>query len=222
MTNETDELQPRWTPVFERIGADKQKRVLDCAKRAFARYGFAGTNVNRVAEDAGISVGSLYKYFRTKDDLFLSIIEESHSRIEDTINGILASTPNFFPRVEAILEAAIASSQDDPDLVRLYLACTTDELSGLAERLSGRIESVSATLYRGMVAEAITNGEIYADADPASTAFCLDDIFTMVQFSFASSYYRERLRLFVGQDALDKPATLIDSTMKFIRRALAK
>ena len=209
---------PRWTPVFERISDEKRKRVLETAKAAFARYGFAGTNVNRVAETAGISVGALYKYFRTKEDLFLAIIEESHAFLEETLHSILASEPDFFRRIEAILRVAVRSAQDDPDLIRLYVACTTEELAPLADQLSGRIESVSAELYSRMVAEASAAGQIRRDVDPAVTAWLLDDIFLSVQFSYASTYYRDRLRVFA--DGADDPDTIVSSALDFIRRAL--
>ncbi len=211
---------PRWTPVFERISDEKRRRVLESAKSAFARDGFAGTNVNLVAAAAGISVGALYKYFRTKDDLFLAIIEESHELLESTLAGIFAAEPTFFGRVEAILRAAVRSAQDDPELIRIYVACTTEELSGLAEQLSGSIENVSATRYRSMVAEAAAAGEIAADTDPATTAFLLDDLFLAIQFSYASTYYRNRLRLFVG-DAADDAGAIIAAALGFIRRSLA-
>jgi AcrR family transcriptional regulator len=220
--NPNPKPKPRWTPVFERISDEKRKRVLESAKAAFARDGFAGTNVNRVADAAGISVGSLYKYFRTKEDLFFAIIEESHVVLENILNTIFEAEPSFFGRVELILRAAIDSSIDDPDLVRIYLACTTEELSPLAAQLSGRIESISAAMYRGMVAAAAASGEIDADADPASTAFCLDDIFLAVQFSYASTYYRDRLRLFVGDSMADDPDALIAAVLRFVRRALER
>ncbi len=210
---------PRWTPVFDRISDEKRRRVLESAKAAFAREGFAGTNVNRVAAAAGISVGALYKYFRTKDDLFLAIIEESHVLLETMLNDIFDAEPSFFGRVAAILRAAVRTSRDDPELIRIYVACTTEELSPLAERLSVSIETVSATRYRRMVAEAAASGEIAADADPATTAFLLDDIFLLIQFSYASTYYRDRLRLFVGEAADDDEA-IVSAAMRFIRRAL--
>ncbi len=217
---ENETSKPRWTPVFERISDEKRKRVLESAKAAFARDGFSGTNVNRVAAAADISVGSLYKYFRTKEDLFLAIIEESHVLLETTLNAIFEAEPDFFGRIEAILRAAVTSAVQDPDLIRIYLACTTEELSTLAERLSGRIESVSANLYRRMVADAVDSGQIAADADPAYSAFCLDDIFLAVQFSYASTYYRNRLRHYVGDAAVDDPELLIAAVLRFIRRAM--
>ena len=150
----------RWTRTFARISEDKRRRVLDCAKRAFARHGYAGTNVNLVARDAGISVGSLYQYFKTKENLFLTLIEESHGTLTSVIDGIFAKTPFFFSRIEELLTAAVEWSKKDPDLLNLYIAYATEELAPLAAKLAGRIESVAAERYREMVADARRRGAV--------------------------------------------------------------
>jgi len=46
--------------------------------------------------------------------------------------------------VEAILRAAVRFARDDPELIRIYLVCTTGDLSGLSEQLSSSIEHISA------------------------------------------------------------------------------
>ncbi|MGA2611959.1 MAG: TetR/AcrR family transcriptional regulator [Spirochaetia bacterium] len=214
--------RPRWTSTFDRISEDKRRRVLDCAKRAFARRGYAGTNVNLVAKEAGISVGSLYQYFKTKESLFLALIEESHGTLTGVIDEIFSRVPGFFERVEALLTAAVEWSRKDPDFLNLYIACTTEELAPLAAKLSGRIESVAAERYSQMVGEAKRRGEIDAGLSETATAFCLDNLFLIVQFSFGSAYYRERLGLFLGEEAASDAETVIQGVMSFIRRALSR
>ena len=210
----------RWTQTFERISPQKRRRVLDCAKRAFARRGYSGANVNVVAKEAGISVGSLYQYFQTKENLFLTLIEESHATLSAVVDDIFSRVPGFFQRVEALLRAAVEWSQKDPDLLNLYIACTTEELAPLAAKLSGRIESVAALRYSQMVVEAKKRGELDAGLPEAMTAFCLDNLFLIVQFSFGSEYYRERLGLFLGEKAAHDAETVVQGVMGFIRRAL--
>ena len=211
-----------WTSTFERISEGKRRRVLDSAKKAFARHGYAGANVNVVAKEAGISVGSLYQYFQTKENLFLTLIEESHGTLTTVIDDILARLPGFFDRVEALLRAAVDWSRKDPDLLNLYIACTTQELAPLAAKLSGRIESVAAERYRQMVAEAKSRGEIDPGVSDGVAAFCLDNLFLVVQFSFGSAYYRERLGLFLGSKTADDAEAVIRGVIGFIRQALRK
>ncbi|HWR10428.1 MAG TPA: TetR/AcrR family transcriptional regulator [Rectinemataceae bacterium] len=191
-------LERKWTAAFERLSSEKKTRILNAAKCAFAMSGFAGANINKIAESAGISIGSMYKYFRTKEDLFLTLIEKYHEYIALFIDGVLASEGSFAGRVEALLKASVQTSRDDPEAVKLYIACTTEELAGLSSRLSSSIEEVSAVRYRAMVEEAQAKGEVDPSLDSGWTAFFLDDIFLMTQFSIGSDYYRTRLKLFLG------------------------
>lgn len=173
-------------------------------------------------QKTGISVGSLYQYFQTKENLFLTLIEESHGTLTSVIDEIFSSVPGFFDRVEALLRAAVEWSRKDPDLLNLYIACTTEELAPLAAKLSGRIESVAAEGYRRMVAEARARGEIAPDSTDPVAAFCLDNLFLIVQFSFGSAYYRERLGLFLGARAAGDEEAVISGVMSFIRQAFGR
>ena len=73
--------------LFMRIPGDKRRRIIDVAVKEFAGYGFASANVNRIAEEAGISVGALYKYFPTKEDLFMYIVEVAAAGISILITA---------------------------------------------------------------------------------------------------------------------------------------
>ena len=214
--------EKRWTATFERLPDEKKLRVILAARKAFAAHGFAGANINLIAEDAGISVGSMYKYVRTKEDLFLALIEESHAEIESVIDGILAAEPNFAGRLRALLEAAVKTSLEDPDSVRLYIACTTEELSPLAGKLTSRIESASAGRYRAMIAEAQAKGEADRSLDPAWAAFFLDDILLLAQYSMGSLYYRERMRIYLGRTFEDLgPGEFVATLHERLMRSLA-
>ena len=67
----------------------EQERLLTIAKQAFAKSGFASTSVNAIAAAAGISIGTLYKYFRSKEDLFLTIIGQGHDLLQTGLEGIV-------------------------------------------------------------------------------------------------------------------------------------
>jgi Transcriptional regulator len=216
------EKRARWTPIFDRLPEDKRMRVLYSAKKAFAESGFTGANVNDIAKDAGISVGALYKYFRSKDDIFLAIIDASRDQLEGMIDQVLKSEKSFLGRVEALLRLAISSSQDDPDIVRIYIACTTQELKSLAVELTSRIESVTANRYPVMIEEARKSGEINPTVDDRAAAFMLDDLLLMLQFSYGSDYYKDRLRLFLGVgagDPLAEPEAIVSSMLAFLKAA---
>lgn len=50
---------------------DKEQAILESARKFFFRYGFKKTSMDEIAEDAGVSKGTLYNYFKNKEDLFI-------------------------------------------------------------------------------------------------------------------------------------------------------
>ena len=74
---------------------DKERKrieIIEAAVRVFARQGFAKTRMQHIAETAGIGKGTIYEYFRSKDDLFLAVfdafIQENARHINRRIRSI--------------------------------------------------------------------------------------------------------------------------------------
>lgn len=61
----------------EKIGSDKYQKIIQAATRVFARKGFYNSKVADVAKEAQVADGTIYLYFKNKDDLLISIFEES-------------------------------------------------------------------------------------------------------------------------------------------------
>jgi AcrR family transcriptional regulator len=66
-----------WTPDNPKAGLMARKRavILKAALAGFLEDGFAGSSVNRIAENAGVSIKTLYRHFDNKDDLFVAVIQ---------------------------------------------------------------------------------------------------------------------------------------------------
>jgi AcrR family transcriptional regulator len=61
----------------KRSGEETKRKILEAAGKVFNDFGYSRTNMRLVAGSAGISVGSLYLYFRNKEDLCLTLMKES-------------------------------------------------------------------------------------------------------------------------------------------------
>jgi AcrR family transcriptional regulator len=59
----------------EQSQAVTREKLLDAARTVFARDGFSGASIERVADEAGFSKGAVYSNFRSKEDLFLAVLE---------------------------------------------------------------------------------------------------------------------------------------------------
>lgn len=66
-----------------------RERIVDGAGRAFAASGFRGAAVPAIAAEAGVSVGLIYRYFPSKEELFLAVCEhETQARLDDMATGL--------------------------------------------------------------------------------------------------------------------------------------
>jgi TetR/AcrR family fatty acid metabolism transcriptional regulator len=60
---------------------DKRRRIIDAAVEVFAEKGFFGARVSEIADAAGVADGTIYLYFKSKDDILISLFEEKMGEI---------------------------------------------------------------------------------------------------------------------------------------------
>lgn len=94
--------------------------LLEAAAQVLLRDGYARATTNRIAERAGVSVGSIYQYFRDKDELFDALIR---SRIDALRSAITGFQPDPRRSLESVLGelflVAIRSEPHGPELLRV-------------------------------------------------------------------------------------------------------
>jgi AcrR family transcriptional regulator len=70
---------------------DKRERILTAARKRFRYFGVKKTTMQEIAGDAGVAVGTLYLYFKNKDELLVACTEEYIARHHREADAILAS-----------------------------------------------------------------------------------------------------------------------------------
>ena len=70
---------------------DKRQRILEAARKRFRYYGVRKTTMQEIARDAGVAVGTLYLYFKDKDELLVAGTEEYVIRHRRQAEAILSS-----------------------------------------------------------------------------------------------------------------------------------
>ena len=68
------------TTAQERKAQERQarrRRIQQAAREVFAQRGYAGASIEQIARHAQLSVGAIYLYFRSKEDLYVSLLEET-------------------------------------------------------------------------------------------------------------------------------------------------
>lgn len=133
---------------------DKRRRILDAAVRVFAQYGFYNSKVSQVAKEAGVADGTIYLYFKNKEDILIQVFI-------DSMDEILRRQ-----------EEALAGLEDPVEKLRVF-ACThflsVAESRALAEVITVELRQSSKFMrstdmkpfgrYLGMIAKIIEEGQ---------------------------------------------------------------
>ncbi|HWR22420.1 MAG TPA: TetR/AcrR family transcriptional regulator [Feifaniaceae bacterium] len=187
---------PHATKVFLRLAPEKQKKIFDAAAAEFAQHGFDSANTNVIARRAGVSVGSLFQYFVTKQELLLALVDYGTQTLLVPVIESMREPRNALALFRHMLVCAREFAQNYPDYNRVYLGVTAALPSPMATQLARRIEERTIASYR----RAIRRDTEETGIKEGCLAFLMDNLVMSFQFSFASEYYHERLIAYTGID----------------------
>ncbi len=204
--------------AFARTSQKRQDKVLEEAINEFANKGYAGTNINIIAANAGISIGAMYSYFSSKEDLFLTSVSRQFEVLNTILTGIDTSQ-NFFNVLTQLFTLTRDNARRFPRMSQIYLDVTSQSMAPMAEKLSDTFEHSMADFLLDIIEKAKKDDVIRADTDSRALAFSIDNLLVMFQFSFSSTYYQERMKLFLGEQPADDDS-LIKAMVGIIKNQL--
>jgi len=159
----------RKTSAIELRKDARRRTLLEAATRLFSRCGYHAATVPMIVAEANSSVGSFYKYFRNKEDVFAIILETLGEKIAVVIREARESRSDPLLQVQNALEAGF-----------LYLAKNPQEARILFVQSSGRsprLEQVRRSLLWQQADECcktlLANPEVFSAVNSSIAARCL-------------------------------------------------
>ena len=108
--------------AFDRISEERRERILEVGTEEFSSKGYENANINVIAKNAGISIGLMYKYFATKEDLFITCIQRGMRILTQVIEEIMASDDKLLIKAEKLIRATCVHSKRNAKLrIRLRI-----------------------------------------------------------------------------------------------------
>ena len=102
-----------------RKGAQTRARLLDAAKEVFEESGFLNSRVSDIAEKAGLSHGSFYHYFDSKEEIFREVAESVEERLSAPMGDVILDTHSTATPQERMREAIRRHMQSYRDEARI-------------------------------------------------------------------------------------------------------
>lgn len=152
-------------PGRPRAGAAPGSRaaLLDAAAKVFASHGYGGASLDRIVQTAGLSKGTLYWHFASKEELFLALVEERIDAPARSLMEVTRTAPADRPSAPAVsrgladlfrgqrdllvlLQEYWAAAVRDVRIRRLYKRRQRELVTTLAEALRARHDETAVTL----------------------------------------------------------------------------
>lgn len=160
--------RPRRRPISQPAPSergDKRERIIEAAIKVFAERGFYHARVSEVAAEAGVAGGTIYNYFRNKDDLLISLFEDRMEAILADFRAELAGLDSATDRLRRFVELHLAMVARDPQLAEV-LTVELRQSSKFMREYKARKFGEYLGLLEGLVVEGVERGEFRADIDP--------------------------------------------------------
>ena len=133
--------------------SDKRERILDAAVRVFAQRGFFQARVSDIAKEAGVADGTIYLYFKNKDDLLISLFEDRMEGIIARFRLELDRLPAPGARLHRFIEMHLALVEEQPQLAEVL----TVELRQ-SSKFMHEYRAPKFSEYLGILAEILETG----------------------------------------------------------------
>jgi TetR/AcrR family fatty acid metabolism transcriptional regulator len=133
---------------------DKRERILRAATRVFARKGFYATKVSEVAKAAGVADGTIYLYFKSKDDLLVSLFEDRIMLLLQTLERALAERDTPEERLRCVIEMQLGLLEGERDLAEVITVNLRQ-----STRLMKQYAAPKFMLYLDTIARVISDGQ---------------------------------------------------------------
>ena len=189
----------------------RQDEILQAACRIFARLGYSATNVEDIAKEAGMAKGTVYLYFKSKEEIFAAVLARDVESLTDrTIEG-MSAVETFADRLTVFLNLRVAYLQHNQDFLRVYFEefgsrCSRSPLmSEVIDKLFWR----SVEFMRHCLEQAIARNEIRPiPVEPAAFA-----IFDLAK-GFAERHLRGWAHLTLEEDVAFTHSLILNGLQK--------
>lgn len=153
----------------------RRRDLLSAAERLFSKRGFFKTSMADIAEAAEFAIGTVYQFFRSKEEIYISLIEAKMEEFEGLLNERMGEATSATEQLAAVVRTKLEYFEDNRNFFRIYVT----EWSGFewtmksafGERCWKRYQA-QLDLVANIVRAGMREGEFRA-LDPGMAAFAL-------------------------------------------------
>ena len=161
--------------VSEEHLAARRRQILDAARVRFARDGFHATSMQDVVIESGLSMGAVYRYFKSKDELIEAIASDVVGMLAGELDQFVEVSP--LPPLKDVMDDVlrVVETQAGPGgVIRMAIQVWGEALSNpRLQDLVGRVYPVIRSAFVRLAAKAREEGQLPSESDPEQVGLVL-------------------------------------------------
>jgi AcrR family transcriptional regulator len=135
------------------------QKIVAAAARLFAHHGFHRTGMRAISQAAGVSIGGIYHYFRSKEEILLAIVREEVEARLSFLEELRRQDLPVPEQIRRIVEMHFARLEENQDITQLLHHQWRDPSPLLRQKITELYEQLAASLAR-LIEEGIAAGQI--------------------------------------------------------------
>jgi len=164
---------------------DKPQQIIDAAIRVFARGGYYNSRVSDIAREAGIASGTIYLYFKTKDEILVTLFREKMAEWVALVRREIAAERDPLAKIRKIVALHFQVLEENPDLAevvqvelrqgqKFFRGASAHEVSAYFGVISDVLEEgVGAGLIRRDLPVKVATKMLFGAMDQLATSWVL-------------------------------------------------
>jgi TetR/AcrR family transcriptional regulator len=172
-------MQDQKLPRREREKLRQRQEMLATALDLFARKGYHNVSMHEVAAQAEFAIGTLYKFFQNKEELYKALVLELCDEFEDSIMRAIEQPQDEVEKLRSYVRAKTEVFRRNLPFIRLYLAESRGASFNLKAGLDDEIRKryyISVESIAAIFASGIKNQRFKKIADPYYLAVALSSV----------------------------------------------
>ncbi|MCS1351534.1 TetR/AcrR family transcriptional regulator [Mechercharimyces sp. CAU 1602] len=165
----------------------KYEAILDAAVRVIAQYGYHNTQVSKIAREAKVADGTIYLYFKNKDDVLISVFNEKMGAFINDVEKALSVIEDPSNQLRELIRLHFAHLERDHQLAmvtQIELRQSNPEVrQGIAQILKRYLDVMDAVVdagikngvFRSDIAHRITRKMIFGTIDETVSSWIMND-----------------------------------------------
>jgi AcrR family transcriptional regulator len=154
-----------------------REEILSAAAKVFAAKGFFTSKMSDIAQEAEFGIGTLYKYFKSKDELFFTLMDNKMEEINRLIKTELSQKTSAIERIRKVLKSLFEFIERNRDFFRIYISEQNRfEWTGKVQDDLGKVIQEKMVIYINILVkvmkQGIKSGE-FKSMDPRDMAHAL-------------------------------------------------